>query len=200
MTKPRIYLYKITFEEVPYFYYGIHSEKKYDEYYMGSPIKNKWVWKTYTPKKQILQEFNSWEQAAVIEERIIKHFMGKDPNCLNACAGRAFLNGRGKDNHVYGMKWWNNGTKNQRSTNCPGEEWKRGKLQNSTGYKRGKNNHNFGKKWWNNGNDEIFAKEAPYGWVKGRIRYEYLSEKRKPLTEEHKQKISLALQRRGTLT
>ena len=55
---PRIYLYKITFEEVPYYYYGVHREKKYNEKYWGSPKTNKWCWKLYTPKKQILQLFD----------------------------------------------------------------------------------------------------------------------------------------------
>ena len=30
---PRIYTYKITFQEVPYYYYGVHKEKRFDEYY-----------------------------------------------------------------------------------------------------------------------------------------------------------------------
>jgi hypothetical protein len=50
---PRIYLYKITFEEVPYYYYGVHKEKKFDEYYVGTPVTHKWCWELYTPKKQI---------------------------------------------------------------------------------------------------------------------------------------------------
>ena len=56
MTKqsPRIYTYKITFEEVPYYYYGVHKEKRFNEEYWGSPHTNKWAWEFYTPKKQIL--------------------------------------------------------------------------------------------------------------------------------------------------
>ena len=50
---PRIYLYKITFEEVSYYYYGVHKEKRYNEYYMGTPVTHKWVWDFYTPKKHI---------------------------------------------------------------------------------------------------------------------------------------------------
>ena len=53
---PRIYLYKITFEEVPYYYYGVKKEKYFNQKYWGSPITHKWCWKLYTPKKQILQK------------------------------------------------------------------------------------------------------------------------------------------------
>ena len=70
--QPRIYTYKITFEEVPYYYYGSHKEKKYNEYYMGSPVTHKLMWDFYTPKKQILEIFNSREDANIIENRLIK--------------------------------------------------------------------------------------------------------------------------------
>jgi hypothetical protein len=49
--QPRIYTYKITFEEVPYYYYGSKKEKVFDEEYCGSPVTNKWCWELYTPKK-----------------------------------------------------------------------------------------------------------------------------------------------------
>jgi hypothetical protein len=49
--QPRIYTYKITFEEVPYYYYGVHKEKTFNEEYWGSPVTNKWCWEFYTPKK-----------------------------------------------------------------------------------------------------------------------------------------------------
>ena len=84
--QPRIYTYKITFEEVPYYYYGSHIERKYDEYYMGSPVTNKWCWKFYTPKKQILELFDTREQANNIENRLIKPVLN-DPNCLNENCG-----------------------------------------------------------------------------------------------------------------
>ena len=191
---PRIYLYKITFEEVPYYYYGIHSERTYGENYMGSPIKHKWAWKFYTPQKSILQTFDSWEEAAKVEERVIKYFLGKDSNCLNACAGKAFLNRKGKENHCYGTHWWNNGIKNQRTKTCPGENWKRGKMQESLGYKSGSDNINAGKKWWNNGQIEVLARVSPNdSWVRGRINMDYLLKKRNPLTSEHKEKLSKAL-------
>lgn len=88
---PRIYIYKITFEEIQYYYYGVHKEKKYNEYYMGSPKTHKWCWDFYTPKKQILQFFEfsdeGWLEANKIEKRIIKQFYNTDKWCLNECCG-----------------------------------------------------------------------------------------------------------------
>ena len=87
---PRIYTYKITFEEVPYYYYGVHKEKKYNEYYMGSPKTHKWCWELYTPKKQILEIFNytdeGWEEAVSVEYRLIKPVLN-DKWCLNERCG-----------------------------------------------------------------------------------------------------------------
>jgi general stress protein YciG len=88
---PRIYLYKITFEEVPYYYYGVHKEKRYNEYYMGSPVTNKWCWELYTPKKQILEIFEfsdeGWIEALKVEERVIRPFYNTDKWCLNESCG-----------------------------------------------------------------------------------------------------------------
>ena len=91
---PRIYLYKITFEEVPYYYYGVHKEKKYNEKYFGTPISHKWCWELYTPKKQILQLFDytdeGWLEAQEIEKRLIKPFYNTDKWCLNEHCGGKF--------------------------------------------------------------------------------------------------------------
>jgi hypothetical protein len=94
---PRIYTYKITFEEVPYYYYGVHKEKKFNEYYMGSPITNKWCWGLYTSKKQILQFFDftdeGYIEAQEVEKRLIKPFYNTDKWCLNEnCGGFISLN------------------------------------------------------------------------------------------------------------
>ncbi len=93
MTKksPRIYIYKITFEEVPYYYYGVHKERKYGEEYWGSSVTNKWCWDFYTPKKQILQLFDftdeGWLNAKLVEDRLIKPFYNTDKWCLNENCG-----------------------------------------------------------------------------------------------------------------
>ncbi len=93
---PRIYIYKITFEEVQYYYYGVHKEKKCDEYYVGSPETHKWCWEFYTPKKQILELFEfsdkGWIEAQEVEKRIIKPFYNNDKWCLNEhCGGKISL-------------------------------------------------------------------------------------------------------------
>jgi hypothetical protein len=84
--QPRIYTYKITFEEVSYYYYGVHKEKYFNEDYWGSPVTNKWCWELYTPKKQILEFFDNnadgWLEAQEIENRLIKSFLN-DKLCLN---------------------------------------------------------------------------------------------------------------------
>lgn len=91
LQSPRVYTYKITFEEVPYYYYGVHKENKFNERYWGRPITNKWCWKFYTPKKQILEIFDysdeGWLKAQEVEKRIIKPFYKTDKNCLNCNCG-----------------------------------------------------------------------------------------------------------------
>jgi hypothetical protein len=88
---PRIYLYKITFEEAPYYYYGVKKEKYYNQKYFGSPVTNKWCWELYTPKKQILEFFEysdeGWLKAKKIEDRLIKPFYQTDKWCLNGNCG-----------------------------------------------------------------------------------------------------------------
>ena len=93
---PRIYLYKITFEEVPYYYYGVHKEKVFDEEYWGTPVTHKWCWELYTPKKQILEIFpftdEGWIKVQEVEQRLIKPFYQKDMWCLNEnCGGKISL-------------------------------------------------------------------------------------------------------------
>jgi hypothetical protein len=83
---PRIYTYKITFEEVPYYYYGSKKEKYYNQEYWGSPKTNKWCWELYTPKKQILELFDytdeGYEECRKVENRLIKPVLN-DFWCLN---------------------------------------------------------------------------------------------------------------------
>ena len=88
---PRIYLYKITFEEVPYYYYGVKKEKYFNQEYWGSSVTHKWVWNFYTPKKQILELFDftdeGWIEAQEVEKRLIKSFYNTDKWCLNENCG-----------------------------------------------------------------------------------------------------------------
>ena len=88
--QPRIYTYKITFEEIPHWYWGVHKEKRYNDGYMGSPVTHKWVWEFYTPKMQILELFpftdEGWREAGEIEARLI-HPDLNNPLCLNEHGG-----------------------------------------------------------------------------------------------------------------
>jgi hypothetical protein len=106
---PRIYIYKITFEEVLYYYYGVHKEKKFNEYYMGSPVTHKWMWDFYTPKKQILQFFDftdeGWLEARKVETRLIRPFYNTDKWCLNeSCMGIYSLKQASKAGKIGGNK------------------------------------------------------------------------------------------------
>jgi len=91
--QPRIYTYKITFEEVPYYYYGVHKEKKFNDDYMGSPRTHRWCWDFYTPKKQVLELFDyddaGFLKAQEIEKELIRPVYQTDKWCLNEnCGGK----------------------------------------------------------------------------------------------------------------
>jgi hypothetical protein len=95
--QPRIYLYKVTFKEMPFWYWGIHKEKTYGETYLGSPKTNKWYWETYEPIVQILEIFpytkQGWAEAGEVEVRLILPDLN-NPLCLNeGCAGIISLDG-----------------------------------------------------------------------------------------------------------
>jgi len=95
MTKnsPRIYVYKITFDEVPHYYYGLHKEKKFDEYYMGSPKTHKVYWEKYTPRKEYLKFFEfsnvGYNKARKFEDNLIAPVLN-DELCLNEHVGGLF--------------------------------------------------------------------------------------------------------------
>lgn len=89
--QPRIYVYKITFQEVPFYYIGVHKEKTFNEEYMGSPVTHKEKWQIYTPQKEILSEFDytddGWLQAQDFEKELIRPVYNTDINCLNESCG-----------------------------------------------------------------------------------------------------------------
>lgn len=90
---PRIYVYKITFEEIPDWYWGVHKELKFEEFYMGSPVTHAWKWEFYTPKKQIVQLFEyskeGYKKAKHLEDRLILPDLN-NPLCLNEALGGAY--------------------------------------------------------------------------------------------------------------
>ena len=93
MSKPRIYTYKVTFEEIPDWYWGVHKERVFGEVYLGSPSTNKWKWDFYTPKLQVLEEFpysdEGWLEANRVEDRLIAPDIN-NPLCLNEHFGGVF--------------------------------------------------------------------------------------------------------------
>jgi hypothetical protein len=88
--RPRIYTYKVTFEEIPDWYWGAHKEKKYGEPYLGSPKTHAWKWEFYTPHLQICEIFpytdEGWIEAQDVEKRCIRPDLN-NPLCLNEHVG-----------------------------------------------------------------------------------------------------------------
>jgi hypothetical protein len=106
INQPRIYLYKITFEEIPDWYWGIHKESVFGELYLGSPRTHKWKWEFYTPKLQILQLFpfteGGWKSAMEVESQCIKPDLN-NPLCLNEhCGGHISIQARKKGGQIAG--------------------------------------------------------------------------------------------------
>jgi hypothetical protein len=104
----RIYTYKITFEGTPFWYWGVHAEKEYNEEYWGSPVTNKWCWDMYTPEKQILEVFphtdEGWKEANLVEDRLIRPDLN-NPLCLNEnCGGGYSLELMRKNSYLGGKK------------------------------------------------------------------------------------------------
>jgi hypothetical protein len=81
------YTYKVTFPGMPWFYFGVHTDK--GEPYFGSPVTHRWKWKMYDHETQILEWFETRKEAEKVEDRIIRHFLN-DPNCLNEHWGGGF--------------------------------------------------------------------------------------------------------------
>jgi hypothetical protein len=83
------YVYKVTFEEVPHFYFGMrkHSNPEVDQY-MGSPVTNRIYWEIYTPKKQILTSCISFSSACNLEKALILQNW-ESKFCLNKNASGA---------------------------------------------------------------------------------------------------------------
>jgi hypothetical protein len=88
--KPRIYTYRVTFEEIPDWYWGVHKERKYGESYLGSPKTHVWKWDFYTPFLEILELFpytkEGWLEACEVEKRCIRPNLN-NPLCLNENVG-----------------------------------------------------------------------------------------------------------------
>jgi hypothetical protein len=91
--EPRIFTYKVTFEEIPDWYWGSHKEDKFDDGYLGSPVTHAWKWDFYTPHLIVCETFSytdeGWREACSIEKRCIKPDLN-NPLCLNEHCGGGF--------------------------------------------------------------------------------------------------------------
>lgn len=164
MLSPRIYTYKITFPYQGWWYWGVHKERVYGEPYFGSPKTHRQKWDWFYHEIQILEFFDSWDEARAVERRLIAADLN-NPMCLNENNSGGFSiqaskkgnqSGASKGGKLGGpMPWWNNGEVNTRSYECPGEGWVRGSLMKW--------------RWWNNGVQNIRSHHCPQGYVPGRI-------------------------------
>lgn len=84
----RYYTYKVTFPHQGWWYWGVHREKKGDNY-AGSPVTHKDKWDWFEFEIQILEYFDDWDEARSVEKRLIKPDLN-NPMCLNENAGGGF--------------------------------------------------------------------------------------------------------------
>jgi len=76
---------------------------------------------------------------------------------------------KGSDHPLFQAKWWNNGSEETLSLECP-EGWVQGRVNLSTFFSTN------GRKWWNNGKKEILANERPSAeWMRGRLKSNLIS-------------------------
>ena len=150
--KPRIYTYKITFPHQGWWYWGVHKEKKAGETYDGSPKVHKDKWNCFEYEKQILEYFDTYEEARSVEERLIKPDLN-NPMCLNeGCGGEKSLalaqaGGRVGGKAPAGAKlkaWLSDYTKNRVPPNR-------------------------GRHWFNDGERETLEHTCPAGFKRGRL-------------------------------
>ena len=83
------FTYRVSFEGTSFYYYGLHSTKNLEDNYLGSPRTNRWCWDLYEATLTPLEFFETREEAAVLENRLIKSFI-QDPLCLNAHTNSSF--------------------------------------------------------------------------------------------------------------
>jgi len=86
MASPRIYTYKVTFPNQGWWYWGAHVEKRHGELYTGSPVTHKEKWDLFEYEVQILEFFETWDEALEVEKRLISPDLN-NPLCLNENEG-----------------------------------------------------------------------------------------------------------------
>ena len=86
--KGNYYTYKITFDDLPkYFYFGFHRHRNDADSYLGSPVTWKRFWNQFEPRVQILQWFETEEEARNCEKSIIKSTWKNSYSLNENCGG-----------------------------------------------------------------------------------------------------------------
>jgi hypothetical protein len=81
----RYYTYKVTFPTLPgYYYIGYHKDD--GKPYYGSPVTNSIVWEFHEPHVEILEWFDTREEAVSAEYDLLECWT--DPHCLNENRGK----------------------------------------------------------------------------------------------------------------
>jgi hypothetical protein len=74
-----------------------------------------------------------------------------------------------EDGTLLSGNWWNNGTKQTRSVDCPGPGWVRGQFDLTDEHKQKLRDSKLGRRWWTNGKDTKLQHEQPGpDWKPGR--------------------------------
>ena len=87
MGKRYHYTYRVKFPDTGHFYFGLHSTKNLDDGYSGSPVTHKWRWDFYEYELEILEFFESRDEAIEVERRLILPTMNHPLSLNSACGG-----------------------------------------------------------------------------------------------------------------
>lgn len=93
------YFYKITNKINGKFYYGVHNTDNLDDGYFGSGKLLKMAYQKYgieNFEKEILQFFNTEQEAFAYEREIVNEDLIRDDNCYNVQIGGKYFNTIGK--------------------------------------------------------------------------------------------------------
>jgi len=101
------YTYKVTFPDQGWWYWGAHKEN--GKSYSGSPITHKDKWENFYYEIQILEYFDTWDEARAVEKRLIRPDLNKE-GCLNEHNGGGFSSAvAGKGGKISGRQNVENG-------------------------------------------------------------------------------------------
>jgi len=158
LTGSYVYAYLRESDNTPYYIGKGIADRMYRKHNVTVPSDHS--------KIEIIEQNLTDEQAKTLEIALIAKYGRKDLGTgilHNRTAGGDGSAGIIKsqetiNKHAATLKGrvsWTKDGKSKRSIECPGQGWVRGNGQD-------------GKVWWNNGDSEVWTRECPAGWVKGR--------------------------------